>query len=344
MNPTESAKAMGELFGRGAQSFLDAQRALFGAMSQAMPSVASPMTVPEPADLQAAQAAFQQAMANAQTISKSFAASLGEAGGGKADPLATDIMSKIFDPRSWLSASNEVDEALNRMAEGPRLADLWNVERKFAAVMSAWMALRRRNLEHNTVMLDTWTEATGRFSKKLNELTEAGKPLESPRAVMALWVETANDVMLEAQLSEAFLKSQRDTLKASTDLRLAQQEVGEFYSQTYGYPTRAELDDLHRSVTELRRELRTATRSARRATKPPVTAPAPAPAGSAPTAPAAKTATKAPRARTSAAAPARKAATPKTASKTVAEAAGTKAVAKKPAGRKPAAKRKEAAR
>lgn len=360
MNPTESAKAMGELFGRGAQSFLDAQRALFGAMSQAMPSVASPMAVPEPADLQAAQAAFQQAMANAQTISKSFAASLGEAGGGKADPLATDIMSKIFDPRSWLSASNEVDEALNRMAEGPRLADLWNVERKFAAVMSAWMALRRRNLEHNTVMLDTWTEATGRFSKKLNELTEAGKPLESPRAVMALWVETANDVMLEAQLSEAFLKSQRDTLKASTDLRLAQQEVGEFYSQTYGYPTRAELDDLHRSVTELRRELRTATRSARRATKAPVTAPAPAPAGSAPTATAAKTAAKpapkAPRARTPAPAPARKAATPKTvaksvartaaktASKTVAEAAGTKAVAKKPAGRKPAAKRKEAAR
>ena len=50
-------------------------------------------------------------------------------------------------------------------------------------------------------------------------------------------------------------------LKASTDLRLAQRKVAEFYSEMFGYPTRAELDDVHKTVTELRRELRALKRS-----------------------------------------------------------------------------------
>ena len=36
-------------------------------------------------------------------------------------------------------------------------------------------------------------------------------------------------------------------LKASTDLRLAQQEMAAFYSEMFGYPTREELDDVHRT-------------------------------------------------------------------------------------------------
>ena len=86
--------------------------------------------------------------------------------------------------------------------------------------------------------------------------------------MLALWVETANTALLETQRSESFLKSQREMLKASTDLRLAQRELAEFYSETYGYPTRAELDDVHRTVTELRRELRALKRERRGAQAP----------------------------------------------------------------------------
>src|SRR3712207_3299066 len=76
-----------------------------------------------------------------------------------------------------------------------------------------------------------------------------------------MWGETANTVFLEMQRSDAFLSTQRELLKASTDLRLAQRSVAEFYSEMFGYPTRAELDDVHRAVTELRRELRIMKRS-----------------------------------------------------------------------------------
>ena len=47
---------------------------------------------------------------------------------------------------------------------------------------------------------------------------EGRAPLDSWREVLTLWGETANEVLLETQRSDAFLKTQRELLKASTDL------------------------------------------------------------------------------------------------------------------------------
>ena len=70
----------------------------------------------------------------------------------------------------------------------------------------------------------------------------AKAPLGSWRELLALWVETANTSLLETQRSEAYLKSQRKILMASTDLRLAQQVV----------------DRRAQVVRQIRRELRQA--------------------------------------------------------------------------------------
>jgi polyhydroxyalkanoate synthase subunit PhaE len=213
-------------------------------------------------ELAAANAAFMNLWSSASELSATITRGMGA--GDKPDPLVTEMLSRIFDPRLWFSSGN-MDEALQRLAEGPRLADLWDVERKFLTVFNSWVALRQRSLEHNTVMLEAWMQAAGALAKRLNEMAEAGETIESPRALLTLWVETANDVMLETQRSERFLNAQRELLKASTDLRLAQNQVAEFYSEMFGYPTRAELDDVHKTVTELRRELRALKRQMRAA-------------------------------------------------------------------------------
>ena len=138
--------------------------------------------------------AYAEAWTSAQAISAALAKGLRTARDKATDPMTSAILTKIFDPKGWLSATSEVDEALNRMAEGPRLADLWNVERKFAAVYAAWLELRRCNLEHNKSCCRRWTKATEAFAKRFAPAPRAEQPLESGRAVMALWVETANDV------------------------------------------------------------------------------------------------------------------------------------------------------
>ena len=242
--------------GKGLQNFFSAQQSAFGAMAPSVGETSIASIVPDAQAFESARQAYAETWTSAQAISAALAKGLRTAEGQGTDPMTSAILTKIFDPKGWLSATSEVDEALNRMAEGPRLADLWNVERKLAAVYAAWLELRRCNLEHSTIMLQTWTKATEAFAKALRARPETRQPLESGRELMALWVETANDVLLETQRSDAFLKSQRATLKASTDLRLAQRSVAEFYGEMFGYPTRAELDDVHKSITELRREVR----------------------------------------------------------------------------------------
>jgi polyhydroxyalkanoate synthase subunit PhaE len=263
--PFDYMKTMAELWGRGGEDFAAAQQSFLAAMAKAAGSDVARWTVPpgmfDPQGLSQANAAFSKlwsaALEMSQTISRNMQA------GEKQNPVVEELLGKIFDPRAWFSGPDGMDQALQRMAEGPRLADVWDTERKMLTVFNAWATLRRRSVEHNRVMLEAWLQAAGKFAKDLNERAERKEVLGSWRDVLALWVETANTTLLETQRSEPYLKSQREILKASTDLRLAQQEMARFYSEMFDYPTREELDDVHRTVTELRRELRALRRANR---------------------------------------------------------------------------------
>src|SRR3954452_15220469 len=263
-------QSLAELWGRSGKAFATAQQGLFSGAADMMAKAAGAgdhasfqAFTPDTQGFETARQEFSKLWSSASELSSALTKNLH--GADQANPLMAAMLAKIFDPRGWFSATNEVDQTLQRMAEGPQLADLWNTERKFMAVFNAWVAMRRHSLEHNKVMLEAWLKAAGAFARILNERADQGEALESWRAVLALWVETANEVLLATQRSETFLKTQRDLIKASSDLRLAQQELAEFYSEMFGYPTRTELDDVHKTVTELRRELRAFKRQARAA-------------------------------------------------------------------------------
>jgi poly[(R)-3-hydroxyalkanoate] polymerase subunit PhaE len=280
VNPFEYMQALTQLWGRSGKDLAGAQQGLFFDMMSSMAKAAgaggvggtpgaapgfAPAAFFDPEGLTKANEAFAKMRSSAVELSQTLARNM--QAGEQQDPLVTALLGKIFDPQAWFAGTGGMDEALQRMAEGPRLADLWDIERKMLNVFNAWTTLRRRSVEHNTVMLEAWLQAAGKLAKHLNEKADRKEALSSWRELLALWVETANTALLETQRSDAYLKSQREILKASTDLRLAQQEVTAFYSEMFGYPTRQELDDVHRSVTELRRELRALQRAGRDAAK-----------------------------------------------------------------------------
>ncbi|MDP4005149.1 poly(R)-hydroxyalkanoic acid synthase subunit PhaE [Methylobacterium sp. NEAU K] len=254
MDQFDAFKAMGEFWARAGAGIL-APGASWPSFPQA-----------DLAGLAAAQSSLAQAWASATALSQTLTASL-KSGAGAPDPTAGAVLARIFDPQAWLGGSAEFDAVLTRMAEGPQLADLWQTERRYGALLNAWATLRRAQSEHQTVMLDAWTRAAGTFAQEANTRAERGEGFASARAMMTHWIETANAVLLEVQRSDAFLASQRAVLKASTDLRLAQQDLSAFLADFYGQPTRAELDDVHKSLTELRREVRALRRERRAAAR-----------------------------------------------------------------------------
>lgn len=268
MDPFHYMQSLAELWSRSGKAFLAAQQDMMQEVANRMQLVGKREKVsvsPQPdavswERMNASGEAFAQLWSSALEMSAKM--SRAAAAAKPADPLLVEMLGKIFDPRAWFSASNDLSQSLDRFAEGPRLADLWENERRFVAMLNAWLALRKASLDHNTILLDGWMQAAGAFARQLNEKADKGEALDSWRQVLALWIETANEAMLNTQRTDGFLRTQRELLSAGTELRLAQQELAQYYSEMFGYPTRAELDDVHKSVTELRRELRALKRDA----------------------------------------------------------------------------------
>ncbi|MDR3531575.1 MAG: poly(R)-hydroxyalkanoic acid synthase subunit PhaE [Rhodopila sp.] len=264
MNPFDYSKAVTDFWTAQGQALMKAQEQAGKALAEGMQAVAFgkfPMMPDMPADLSAGAADLAHASKSvmelwsaATTICGNLATTVPAIAGGNAIVEAT--FRKMVDPRSWLGGTGEMDDVLGRMAEGPRFADLWEAERRYAGVLQAWMNLRRRGLEHNAVVLQAWLQAGRRFTEQLAARAGADARGLDAKSALALWTETANRQLLETQRSEPFLQTQAAMIRATTELRMAQQELVEHFGKQYGFPTRTELDDVHRTVTELRRELR----------------------------------------------------------------------------------------
>ncbi len=282
MNPFDYSKAAASFWTAQGHALMKAQQQAGQALAEGVQAMATGTlpNLPElPTDLSAGIADLASAGQSVMEMWSAATAMYGRlattvpaAAGGDTTVEAT--FRKMIDPRSWMAGTGEIDDVLGHMAEGPRFADLWEVERRYARVLQAWMNVPRRGLEHSAVVLEAWLQAGRRFTEEMAGRAGTGVPTPDPKATLALWTETANRQLLETQRSETFLQTQAAMIRASTELRLAQQELVEHFGRQFGFPTRTELDDVHRTVTELRREMRAMRREQRMAASAKQVAPA----------------------------------------------------------------------
>jgi len=272
MSLLDYSKALADFWSAQARALLQAQEQVGKALVEGMQAAASGKAPPLPSmpqnlspeaeDLARAVKSMVGLWSAATSACNKLLATVPSLADG--DGIVEATFRKMVDPRTWTSAGGGLDEVLGRMAEGPRFADLWEIERRYAGVLQAWINLRRCGLEHNRVVLEAWLQAARQFSE---HLARNSGNLDA-KAALTLWTETANRKLLETQRSESFLQTQAALIRAATELRLAQQELVEHFGKQYGFPTRTELDDVHRTLTEVRRELRAMQRQQRRSAAP----------------------------------------------------------------------------
>ncbi len=265
-------EALAEFWAQAGKSAMQAQEQAGRMMAEAMKAMpgmggdtpAFAALSPDTEELARAGQAMSDLWTAATGLSQTMSTALASVGKA-ADPTVDATLRAVADPRTWLASMGGMDGVVGKIAEGPQLADLWNTERQQARVVQAWLDVRRRGLEHNAVVLQAWLRAGQAFTEELGGRTRANGHMPDQKAMLGLWTETANRVLLATQRSEQFLKTQAAMIRAGTELRLAQQQVAERWAESFGLPTRTELDDVHRTVTDLRRELRALKRQGRSA-------------------------------------------------------------------------------
>lgn len=174
--------------------------------------------------------------------------------------MAPFMLARLMEHPQGFAAGNEMSEAIEKMAQGPRLADVWDIDRKMALVFGAWMDMRQKLASHNTVTAVPWTEAARRFMEAMSIATDSGNKAPDWREAFAKWSEISNEELIRNQRSEGFLRTQKELLQSGLKLRSRQDDVGEAAAAMFGMPGRKDFDEVTRQLTELRREVRALSR------------------------------------------------------------------------------------
>jgi hypothetical protein len=176
-------------------------------------------------------------------------------GAGALGPLAESVSLS-------LASGGEVSEALRRMTDGPLLADVGSSERLMARVTELWLAVQKSARNYESVVASAWAEATKRFSEDLSKRYRTGEEIPDAKGALTLWLDTANQVLFETHRSEKFLDAQRQLLRDGMDFMLIERQFIEGMVAPAGLPTRTEIDEVHRSVQELKRRIRALEKTA----------------------------------------------------------------------------------
>jgi class III poly(R)-hydroxyalkanoic acid synthase PhaE subunit len=174
------------------------------------------------------------------------------AGGG---PM--ELATRLLDPRQWLGVGGAaLEQPFEAVLGLPRLADVPELDRKLLRLVQAWMAVAQRGAEYGTVVSQAWVAAYGDFLQALQAAAVEGRPARSGRELLDRWTATVNERMLRAQRSDPFLQAQRRLLDAMLTSRAAERELVEIGAKAADLPTRSEIDEVHKTLHAVKRELR----------------------------------------------------------------------------------------
>lgn len=177
--------------------------------------------------------------------------------------MAPFMLARLAEKPAGFGDGNEVSAAIERMAQGPKLADVWDIDRKMALAFGAWIEMRQRLASYNAVAATPWAEASKRFLDAISAPGTSETAAPDWREAFAKWSEISNEELIRNQRTDSFLQAQKGLLQAGLQLRSRQDDVAEAASAMFGLPSRKDFDDVTRQLTELRREVRALARQRR---------------------------------------------------------------------------------
>ena len=144
----------------------------------------------------------------------------------------------------------------HKLSEAPLFSGITDIDQRIAQMSDSWFDLFNHSKTYHQLIFERWTQAYGRFLDALKALDGENNAQLSPRQLVDLWSEIANEELLQLHRSDGFLKAQQAVIRAGTQYRLHEKSMAEVICEAMHIPTRDEVDELHKTVTELRRELR----------------------------------------------------------------------------------------
>ena len=194
--------------------------------------------------------------------------------GIRAEALTPEALLELFTPARWSGVgSGAFDSGLREVLEGPKYATLWNMDHDLLQLQQRAAERDKRVMAYQGIVQKAWNKAFERFSNSF--ASSRGEIPTTWRGLTDRWLAVANEVLIEAHRSDEFIEAQTSMLRASSEYRLQERHLAELWCAASHIPTRTEMDEMQRVVTELRRELRLLRRQTASSALPTPRSPAP---------------------------------------------------------------------
>ncbi|MFZ1025053.1 MAG: class III poly(R)-hydroxyalkanoic acid synthase subunit PhaE [Limnoraphis robusta] len=162
----------------------------------------------------------------------------------------------------WLELNNLYwnllyEETFGSLMQSPVLGPSREFHGKVLRAFDAWANVYRGSIDYQIVLADIQIRSFEELMQELISLAEKGKKVEDWRQVQRLWSAIADRVFEKEFCKEDNLKIRGNFLNALNTYRLHQQELMELWLKTMNMPVRSEVDEVHKNIYELRKQIKT---------------------------------------------------------------------------------------
>jgi len=147
-------------------------------------------------------------------------------------------------------------QTLGRLATSPNLGLAREFNARLLEGFDAFTALNVAGAEYQAVVAETWDAAFKQFAEELAGLAERGEKIDNVRDLVTLWTRGSENIFLETFRTERYTLAQGKFLNANMQYRISQRRIMEKYLEAFDMPTRSEVDEAHRRIYELRKEVK----------------------------------------------------------------------------------------
>lgn len=160
------------------------------------------------------------------------------------------------------------ERTFGSLLESPQMGYARELNEKIAKGFDSWLEFRRASVDYQATLADAWAKAFEQLIHEMADRAEQGEPIDSLRDLLLLWGQVADRVFVDTFRTDEYIRIQGQLLNAAMTYRLQQRSITEVYLKVYDLPTRCEVDEAHRNIYELRKEVKSLKKALAELQKP----------------------------------------------------------------------------
>ncbi|HEY9878767.1 MAG TPA: poly(R)-hydroxyalkanoic acid synthase subunit PhaE [Leptolyngbyaceae cyanobacterium] len=123
--------------------------------------------------------------------------------------------------------------------------------------LEAWIKFQQASFQYQGVQTSVWIQTFDNLMQVLSSSNSTDGKIETWQQLLQVWSRLFDQTFAQTHNSGEALNIQMEFLNTALQFRQQQQKLAEMILQVYDLPTRHEIDEIHRSLYELRKAIKT---------------------------------------------------------------------------------------